>query len=108
MDDANILLEEKIKAMRDAYAAKLPEKIRELEETWNALSDDNWDSSLTKLRRQAHTLAGSSAMFGCDAPSKAARALELRVEQVMKSGSPPTLEQRNHITQLLDSIKKSV
>lgn len=106
MDDANT--QARIKAMREAYAAKLPEKISDLEETWNALSNDNWELSLTTLHRQAHTLAGSSGMFGYEDPSKAARALELDVEKIMEGGGPPTLEQRDHIAQLLVSLKKSV
>ena len=108
MGDLNVLLAEQLEAMHDAYAAKLPEKIRDLEETWDALSKNNWDlEGLTKLHRQAHTLAGSSATFGCIASSKAVRALELGVKKIMESGCPPTIEQRNQISQWLNSLKQS-
>jgi diguanylate cyclase (GGDEF)-like protein len=78
-------LQAQLDVLREAYAAKLDDKISQICTDWNAFlsteAGDEKNEALETLHRLTHTLAGSGATFGFPAVSAAAR----RAETVLKS-----------------------
>jgi HPt (histidine-containing phosphotransfer) domain-containing protein len=78
-----------LEALRRAYEAALPERVRAIEEAAAALHGP-------VLRREAleaayhlvHRLSGSSAIYGFEAVRRAAAELESRLVAAMESGTP--------------------
>lgn len=81
-------LQKRLDSLRTAYISKLPEKIREAEETWESIAALPWSAqTFVDLHRAIHTLAGSSAVFGLKSLSRTARALE-RILKAVIEGEP--------------------
>jgi two-component system OmpR family response regulator len=60
-------------ALRQLYAADLPERIRTVEAAAASLQADGWDTQVAaSLYEMAHRLAGSAAIYGFPAVSEAA------------------------------------
>lgn len=78
-------LQAQLDVLREAYAAKLDDKISQICNEWSAFMEHEAGTEKTEvlenLHRITHTLAGSGATFGFPAVSLAAR----RAEKVMKS-----------------------
>ena len=72
--------EERLRALRRDYAAKLPERIRKLAEGVEAVFSDAHGQPprprLEELFHQAHRLSGSAAIFGFEEVRSAAQGLE--------------------------------
>jgi CheY-like chemotaxis protein len=60
-------------ALRAAYAAELPERVRAIEDAAASLRDHGWDGQVAaSVYEMAHRLAGSAAIYGFPAVSAAA------------------------------------
>ncbi|MDD2914788.1 MAG: diguanylate cyclase [Gallionella sp.] len=70
-------MQAKLKVLSDAYAAQLPEKIRQIEQAWELLPRDTWDEeNFATLHRMVHSLTGSGKTFGFALLTDVARNLE--------------------------------
>lgn len=99
-------LQEKLKILSDAYAAQLPEKLKQLELTWNKMSQTEWDEEgFQILHRMAHSLTGSGKTFGFAALSEAARKLETLLKQAVDAKRIFGQEQRGQVQRLLSELK---
>jgi diguanylate cyclase (GGDEF)-like protein len=106
-------LQEQLDVLREAYAAKLDDKIDQICTEWSAFlqreAGTEKNESLENLHRITHTLAGSGATFGFPAVSDAAR----RAEKVMKMlvangpGAPVAVEQVTEIEAALQDLRSS-
>jgi HPt (histidine-containing phosphotransfer) domain-containing protein len=90
----------KLKALRNAYAQKIPSKISEIKNLFITIQKDPSTENLTLLQRLAHNLHGSAATFGFTSLSQAAKDIENHI-----SSSPQDLSHLQQLIATLDSIK---
>ena len=77
-------------SLRDYFAARLPERLREVDEAWEQVRASGWREEETRtFHRLAHSLTGAGATFGFPAVTDAARALEQRLKPATQGGTPP-------------------
>lgn len=101
-------LQEKMRALRAAYAAQLPEKIQQVEAAWAKLSPEAWDGeTLQTLHRLVHSLTGSGATFGFPELSTAARSLEGYLKELVSQSAPASGAQRTSIERQLVDLRQS-
>ena len=99
----------RLKALSDAYAAELPEKIHLIEVTWGNLEHGEWDEAgFQSLHRMVHSVTGSGRIFGLAMLSDAARALENMFDGIVQAKAMPDEEQRNRIRMALSALQKAV
>ena len=100
-------LQAKLKALSDAYAAQLPEKLKQIEQAWEQLPRDSWDEGgFQILYRMVHSLTGSGKTFGFALLSDVARNLEECLNQIMQAKAAPGEEQRKRIQVLLSELRQ--
>ncbi len=76
--------------LRDYFAARLPERLREVEEAWEQARASGWQPEETRtFHRLSHSLTGAGATFGFPAVTEAARLLEQRLKPVVQGSAPP-------------------
>lgn len=77
-------------SLRDYFAARLPERLREVDEAWEQVRASGWKEEETRtFHRLVHSLTGAGATFGFPAVTDAARALEQRLKPVAQGETPP-------------------
>jgi chemotaxis protein histidine kinase CheA len=102
------VLQDKLKVLRDAYAAQLPEKLKQIEQALSQLSRSEWDEEgFQTLHRMVHNLTGSGKMFGFGLLSDVARNLEECLRQIMQAKVAPGEEQRKRIQVLLSELHQT-
>lgn len=95
--------------MRQAYEAELPDKVTSVARAAAAAGLRNWDpAGVQELHHLVHRLAGSSAIWGFTAVSKAAGELEAIVLAAMEGTRPPTAERRDQVRRLLEELQHAV
>jgi diguanylate cyclase (GGDEF)-like protein len=98
-------MQAKLKALSDAYAAQLPEKLKQVEQAWQQLPTYCWDEEgFQSLHRMVHSLTGSGKTFGFALLSDVARNLEECLKQIMQAKMLLGEEQRKHIQILLREL----
>jgi diguanylate cyclase (GGDEF)-like protein len=104
MADANEL-QAKLKLLCDAYAAQLPEKLKQLEQVWKQLPQDSWDEEgFQTMHRMVHSLTGSGKTFGFALLSDVARNLEEHLKQLAQVKTILSEQQRRHIHGLMSEL----
>lgn len=99
-------IRERLAALRQEYLRQLPEKIRQLRQSWSQHLAGGEDlSHLVVLHRQIHSLAGSGATFGCDAISQAARRFEIFVKHLLDNGLEPSPTQQEQARAYLTAVE---
>jgi diguanylate cyclase (GGDEF)-like protein len=77
-------------SLRDYFAARLPERLREVEEAWEQARASGWSEDEARtFHRLTHSLAGAGATFGFPAVTDAARLLERRLKPIAQGTQPP-------------------
>lgn len=101
-------LQAKLKALSDAYAAQLPEKLKQVEQAWSQLPHSKWDEDgFQTVHRMVHSLTGSGKTFGFSLLSDVARNLEECLKQIMQAKAAPGEEQRKRIQVLLSELHQT-
>jgi diguanylate cyclase (GGDEF)-like protein len=95
---AHLDIIEQLRLQRRDYAKQLPSKLAQLEQ---AFSRHNDLDALRTLRFLAHGLAGSGAPFGYPELSKAARQLEIKLDDTIESGQYLSDAERENVGDLL-------
>jgi len=99
-------LEEQLRVLHNSYAARLPEKIIQIEETWQMLvSGERNGDALKALHRMVHSLAGSGPTFGFAAVGEAARTLEIFLKSILKNGTVPAEAHCSQIEGLIEELQ---
>ena len=84
--------QEKLKALREHFAALLPEKVARCEELWQAVMDGSApEGAAGELVRNLHTLAGSAPSFGFALLGKSSQRAEITLKTTLPHG-PEALE----------------
>ena len=101
-------LREKLKALSDAYAAQLPENLKQLERGLNqlpltVLDEQGFQTSL----RLVHGLIGSGKTFGFSSLSNVARNLETYLRHLAQAKTVMNQEQLDHILGLMRELHQA-
>lgn len=95
-----------LEALRSSYAKKLSDKLRDLEEKWNLLSQSDWEKNLYEPFYQAvHSLAGSGATFGFDLVSETASTIERLILTISARKKPPGDEEKARLEELVRELR---
>ncbi|OGS89551.1 MAG: hypothetical protein A2061_06640 [Gallionellales bacterium GWA2_59_43] len=95
----------RLKLLCDAYAAQLPETLKQIEQVWAQLPQDSWDEEhFATLHRKVHSLSGSGKNFGFSMLGDVARALEVCLQQHAQAKTVLSEAQRIHIQVLLSEL----
>jgi diguanylate cyclase (GGDEF)-like protein len=100
-------LQEKMRVLRESYAAQLPEKIRQIEEVCAGYQSARDEETLHTLHRMVHSLTGSGATFGFSALSQVARVLEEYLKGVVSQGAPTNDAQLTEIQRQITLVKQA-
>ena len=105
-------IQEKLRELRDAYAAQLPEKINQLMLIWGQWQTSQrlpeWDEeSFQILFRSVHSLSGSGKTFGFSALSDAARKLETYLGPIAEAKIVLNSDQLERVERSLDEIHQA-
>ena len=102
-------LQAKLKVLSDAYAAQLPEKLRQIEQAWRQLPMDDWDEDgFETLHRMVHSLTGSGKTFGFALLSDVARNLEAHFNQLAQTKTALSEWQRSHAQVLIHEMRQVI
>jgi len=104
MADTSPSLQASLAAIREAYAASLPDKLAELATLYQALSAGGDLQSLQQLRAAAHKLAGSAGTFGYDELGNIARRLEHALRDWVAVGHWPDQKELAVLGSLLEAM----
>lgn len=103
-----IELQAKLELLCDAYAAQLPEKLKQLEQMWEQLLQNGWDGEgFQTLHCMVHSLTGSGKTFGFSSLSDAARNLEEHLKQIAQAKTALNEDQRQHIHTLISELRQA-
>jgi diguanylate cyclase (GGDEF)-like protein len=101
-------LREKLKALSDAYAAQLPENLKQLERGLNQLPLTVWDEQgFQTVLRLVHGLIGSGKTFGFSSLSNVARNLETYLRQLAQAKAVMSKKQLGHILGLMRELHQA-
>ncbi|GAO36207.1 diguanylate cyclase [Sulfuricella sp. T08] len=100
-------LQEKMRVLRVAYAAQLPEKIRQIEEACSGYQSRLDEETLHALHLMVHSLTGSGATFGFVELSQVARVLEEYLKNIVNQKSPSNAENFTEIHQQIVALKQA-
>ena len=93
--------------LRTEFRGSLPAKLRRLRSLWGRIDCDEPDAdALEILKRELHTMAGSSGTFGLPQVGKAAASAEDALEG-LKEGSRPGAKRAAKFAALLDKLDKA-
>lgn len=71
-------IQKQLQALRDSYAAQLPERIVDIEQAWKALPNaETPEADMYELYRKLHSMAGSAGTFGMPELGQEARHIEV-------------------------------
>lgn len=102
-------LQAKLKVLSDAYAAQLPEKLKQIEQAWQQLPMDGWDEDgFEVLCRMVHSLTGSGKTFGFALLSDTARNLEEHLKQLAQAKTALGGQQRSHTQTLMRELHQAI
>ena len=98
----------RLKAIREAYTEKLPEKLDQVERLWNKLRYFNWTSDGLKILYSiVHTLAGNGKTFGFQQVSDHSSKIASHLLKYLNTGGIPNTEIQNEISELIKQLAKS-
>lgn len=102
-------VEAQLAELRADYAAKLPQRLGEIEALWQAVQHEGWSGpSAQSLHRVCHTLAGSAGTFGLPAVGQQARALEQILKPLVQAAQVPDAQQSRALLGGLDALRREV
>jgi diguanylate cyclase (GGDEF)-like protein len=102
-------LQAKLVALSDAYAAQLPEKIQNLQQSFTHLSETEWDDRVFEsFVRLVHGLIGSSRTFGFESLGDMARRLEEYLRPLAQAKVILNKGQRNHISKAIHEMHQAM
>ncbi|MFZ3018602.1 MAG: diguanylate cyclase [Gallionella sp.] len=95
----------RLKLLCDAYAAQLPETLKQIDQVWEKLPRDRWDEeNFSTLHRKIHSLSGSGKNFGFSMLGDVARSLESCLQQHAREKTVLNEAQCLHIQVLLSEL----
>lgn len=108
MANPAVELQEKMRVLRVAYAAQLPEKIRQIEEACAGYQSRLDEETLHAIHRMVHSLTGSGATFGFAELSQVARVLEEYLKNITSQKSPANDDNLAEIHRQIAGLRQAV
>jgi HPt (histidine-containing phosphotransfer) domain-containing protein len=106
--DEHTDLEAELQALSADYAARIPDKLAQIERAWEGLPADRWDEEgFYLLHRMVHNLAGSGRTFGFASLSDVAHRLEAHLRELAQAKTVPDGAERESIRTLLDELRQA-
>lgn len=99
----NEKIEAKLAALKQAYTAKLPERINEIGQYWSVVKLNFSTDSFYAFHRTVHSLVGSAGTYGYLQLSQACRDLDVYLQQ-LQDDLTLTTTQQSEITHLVERI----
>ena len=106
MADLNAQQRRQLDALREAYEAELPEKVTSIARA--AADDLGGRAGVETLYQLVHRLAGSSAIWGFTAVSRAAGELEEVVLAALHDTSPPLERRSSEVRRLVGQLQRAL
>ena len=104
-DPSQSEIEKQLAALQAEFKRTLPEKVRNIEQSWNLiLADKATDSTLTDCYRMAHTLVGTGGTFGAIVITTVSRELEQNIKPLLEENHPSSATKKQ-ITDLILKLK---
>ena len=100
----NDKIEAKLAALRKAYSASLPEKIKEIILLWEITRQDFSKNNFYEFHRAVHSLAGSAGTYGYNELGQACRDLDIYLQQLLDYPELNAI-QKSEISHLLACIQ---
>ncbi len=97
-------LQLRLQALQRQYAQELPDKIRQLEKTWQRFVEQGDQQALDSLLHDTHNLTGSGAIYGYHQISSVARELEQLLANIQESQRPPNKGDQQHIEHCIRAL----
>jgi len=102
-------IENKLRKLKETYAKKLPQKIRELKSLWKkGFLDEVETSLLQNLYEEVHKLTGSGSTFGFKEISRCAYQFEKALHAFLERGNQSGPELQVLMTGLFNALKEAV
>ena len=102
-------LQAKLNALSDAYAAQLPERLKNLQQSIAELSHTEWNErAFESFVRLVHGLIGSSRTFGFESLGGIALNLEEYLSPLVQSKVVLSKAQREHILEAIDEMRQAM
>ena len=100
-------LEQRLAALRAAFADKLADRLGEIEAAVRSLGEGGGDGrlALLSLRDQAHKLSGAGGTFGFDDLGREAGELEVLCDSLIDRGDGPSAADIEEIEDFLARLK---
>lgn len=99
-------IEKQLAALQAEFKRTLPDKVRNIEQSWNlVLADKATDSTLTDCYRMAHTLVGTGGTFGAIIVTTVSRELEQNLKLLLEENNLSTATKKQ-ITDLVLKLKE--
>jgi HPt (histidine-containing phosphotransfer) domain-containing protein len=104
MPEGDGSLRAELQKLREEYAAQLGSRLQCIEDAASALREA-WDSDkVESLYQQVHRLSGSAAIYGFEAVSRAAQALETALLDSMERRPGARRRLRDELARLLNGL----
>lgn len=101
-------LQAKLNALSEAYAAQLPEKLKQLEQALSQLPHAVWDErGFQTFLSLVHSLIGSGKTFGFASLGNVACNLETYLRQLAQARAVISQDQRNHILGMMRELHQA-
>ncbi len=109
MSDSTAELEQRLAALQIAFAAKLDDRLGEIEAAVRPLAAAGGDTNqaLRRLRDLAHKLSGSGATFGFADLGREAAGLESLCVSVLGQGDGPSPGDKEEIEGIVERLKSA-
>ncbi len=102
-------LNEQVALLEQKYLDDLPDKLASIDNLWRKLLYTKWnDDAFALFFRLLHGMAGSAGSFGFEELGATASKLDAVCKQIIDSGMPPSAEQRNHISTMLEALNRQL
>jgi HPt (histidine-containing phosphotransfer) domain-containing protein len=99
---------QQLEALRQAYAAELPEKVTAISHMATVMGNWNDRATVRELHHLVHRLAGSSAIWGFAAIGNAAAELEEVLLSALEENRPPRPDLSADVRRLLEALQQAV
>lgn len=96
-----------LQELQTEFIDRLPERIGAIRSQFQQIDASAWRPEKAEtLHRLVHGLTGSAGTFGMQSLSDAARDMEIRLSDLLRSGTPPTDKEWQAVGLALDSLSR--
>jgi diguanylate cyclase (GGDEF)-like protein len=99
-------LDLELRDLQQYFASRLPERLEEIERTWQEVRDSGWaPDALRELHRLTHSLTGAGSTFGYPEVTRTARSLERYLKDRLEPSGAPLDDAAKGVEALLEELR---